>query len=130
MSFYVELGDGRFRATERTSGPWNPEHQHAGPPSALLMREFEQLPSELVIARITIEILGPVPIGELVVRTEVERPGRSVELLAGSLAAGGREVMRARASDTVANRRPASPAIRAALATSSPLERAIAPSGR
>ena len=97
MSFYVELGDGRFRATERTSGPWNPEHQHAGPPSALLMREFEQLPSELVIARITIEILGPVPIGELVVRTEVERPGRSVELLAGSLAAGGREVMRARA---------------------------------
>jgi hypothetical protein len=97
VSFYVELGDGRFTATERTSGPWNPEHQHAGPPSALLMRAFERDPSELVIARITIEILGPVPIGEMVVETSVERPGRSVELLAGSLSVGGREAMRARA---------------------------------
>jgi hypothetical protein len=97
VSFYVESGEGRFRATERTSGPWNPEHQHAGPPSALLMRAFERMGSELVIARITLEILGPVPIGELLVETVVERPGRSVELLAGSLSVGGREVMRARA---------------------------------
>ncbi|MDA0170388.1 thioesterase family protein [Solirubrobacter taibaiensis] len=97
MSFYVDVGDGRFQATERTSGPWDPKHQHAGPPSALLMRAFELEPSELVIARITIEILGPVPIGELVVSTAVERPGRSVDLLAGTLAVDGREVMRARA---------------------------------
>ena len=97
MSFYVALGDGRFRATERTSGPWDPKHQHAGPPSALLLRELERMASELVIARITIEILGPVPLGELVVSTAVERPGRSVELLAGTLSADGREVMRARA---------------------------------
>ena len=37
MSFYVALGDGRYRATERTSGPWDARHQHAGPPSALLL---------------------------------------------------------------------------------------------
>ena len=97
MSFYIPLGEGRFRATERTSGPWDPKHQHAGPPSALLLRAFEAMPSELVIARMTVEILGPVPIGELEVRTEVERPGRSVELLAGSLSADGRDVLRARA---------------------------------
>lgn len=97
MSFYVALGGGRFRATERTSGPWDPAHQHAGPPSALLLRAFERMASELVIARMTVEILGPVPIGELLVETSVERPGRSVELLAGSLSAGGRGVMRARA---------------------------------
>lgn len=96
-AFYVPLGDGRFRATERTSGPWDPAHQHAGPPSALLLRAFEQEPSDLVIARLTVEILGPVPIGELHVRTEVERPGRSVDLVAGSLSVDGREVMRARA---------------------------------
>jgi hypothetical protein len=97
MSFYVELGDGRFQATERTSGPWDPKHQHAGPPSALLLRELERMASDLVIARITVEILGPVPIGELVVSTSVERPGRSVELLAATLSADGRDVMRARA---------------------------------
>lgn len=96
-SFYVPLGEGRFRATERTSGPWDPAHQHAGPPSALLLRAFERDPSELVIARMTVEILGPVAIGEIEVRVEVERPGRSVELLAGSLSVDGREVMRARA---------------------------------
>lgn len=97
-AFYVDLGDGRFRATERTSGPWDPAHQHAGPPSALLLRAFETLDaSELVIARMTVEILGPVPIGELEVRAEVERPGRSVELLSGALSADGRDVLRARA---------------------------------
>jgi Thioesterase-like superfamily len=96
-AFYVPLADRRYRATERTSGPWDPAHQHAGPPSALLLRAFEQEASELVIARFTVEILGPVPIGEMVVETTVERPGRSVELLAGSLSVGGREAMRARA---------------------------------
>jgi hypothetical protein len=98
-AFFVALGDGRYRATERTSGPWDPRHQHAGPPSALLMGAFEQTAPrpELVIARITVEILGPVPIGALEVVTEVERPGRSVELLAGELRADGRAVLRARA---------------------------------
>jgi hypothetical protein len=97
VSFYEQLEEGRFRATERTSGPWDPAHQHAGPPSALLLRAFERMPSALALARITVEILGPVPIGEMVVRTAVERPGRSVELLAGELEADGRVVLRARA---------------------------------
>jgi hypothetical protein len=38
-----------------------------------------------------------VPIAEVEVTTAVERPGRSVELLAGELSAGGRVVLRARA---------------------------------
>ena len=41
-AFFVALGDGRFRATERTSGPWDPRHQHAGPPSALLTGLLER----------------------------------------------------------------------------------------
>jgi hypothetical protein len=98
-AFYVELGDGRYQATERTSGPWDPRHQHAGPPSALLLGALERTESreEMAIARITVEILGAVPIGELEVSTSVERPGRSVELLAGSVRADGRDVLRARA---------------------------------
>jgi Thioesterase-like superfamily len=98
-AFFVALGGGRYRATERTSGPWDPRHQHAGPPSALLMGAFEQTAPrpELALARMTVEILGPVPIAELEVETVVERPGRSVELLAGELRADGRAVLRARA---------------------------------
>jgi hypothetical protein len=51
----------------------------------------------MVLARVTVEILGAVPIAEVEVTTEVERPGRSVELLAGELRVGGRAFLRARA---------------------------------
>lgn len=98
-AFFIALGDGRYRATERTSGPWDPRHQHAGPPSALLTGLLERTRPrpEMVLARVTVEILGAIGIGEVEATTEVERPGRSVELLAGELRAGGRTVLRARA---------------------------------
>ena len=98
-AFFVSLGGGRFRATERTSGPWDPGHQHAGPPSALLtgLLERESPREDMVLARITVEILGALPIAEFEASTVVERPGRSVELLAGELRADGRAVLRARA---------------------------------
>lgn len=99
MSFYEPLGDGRFRATEHTSGPWDPAHQHAGPPAALLGGELERCDARAgaLLARVTLEILGPIPIAELAVEVGVERPGRRVELLAGELRAGDRAVVRARA---------------------------------
>jgi hypothetical protein len=98
-AFFEPLGDGRFRSTEHTAGPWSADSQHLGPPSALLIRELELLPADLpnLISRVTIEILGPVPVAELAVSASVERPGRSVELLAGEISAGGRPVVRARA---------------------------------
>ena len=44
VSFYVELGDGRFQATRaHDAGRGTRSHQHAGPPSALLMRELERI---------------------------------------------------------------------------------------
>jgi hypothetical protein len=98
-AFFVPLGDGRYRATERTSGPWDAQHQHAGPPSALLTGLLEATAPrpDMVLARVTVEILGAVPIAEVSVSTAVERPGRSVELLAGELVVGDRAVLRARA---------------------------------
>lgn len=98
-AFFEPLGDGRYRATERTSGPWDPRHQHAGPPSALLTGLLERTAAreDMVLARVTVEILGAIPITEVEVSTSVERPGRSVELLAGELRADGRAVLRARA---------------------------------
>ena len=70
-------------STEFTRGPWDPNAQHAGPPGALLARAMETCePSPgKQIARITTEILRPVPLGRLSVAARVVRPGRSVELL-------------------------------------------------
>jgi hypothetical protein len=97
--FYEPLGDDRFASTVHTTGPWSPSTQHLGPPSALLVRAMERLPSPapMLLARVTVEILGPVPVAELTVSAAVDRPGRSVELLAAELSAGGRVVARARA---------------------------------
>jgi hypothetical protein len=99
VSFYEPLGDGRFASTRHTSGPWDPAFQHAGPPAALLGRALERCEPRdaFVLARLTFEILRPVPVAELAVSARVVRPGRSVELLEGELSAGGQAVMAVRA---------------------------------
>ena len=98
-SFYVPLGDDRYRATVHTTGPWDARSQHGGPPSALLGRALERCEprDDTVVARVTVELLGPVPVGELDLRVRVARPGRSVELLEAALSAGGRDCARASA---------------------------------
>jgi hypothetical protein len=99
VTFYEPLGDGRFAATPNTGGPWDPALQHAGPPAALLGRALERCEPRtgFVFARLTFEILRPVPVAELQVAARVVRPGRSVELLEGELVAGGETVMTVRA---------------------------------
>jgi hypothetical protein len=98
-AFYVARGDGTFASTGHTAGPWTPDAQHLGPPSALLARAIEQVPADrpTQIARVTVEILGPVPLADLTVRARLTRPGRSVELLAAELATGDRVVATASA---------------------------------
>jgi acyl-coenzyme A thioesterase PaaI-like protein len=98
VSFYVPLGDGRFEATGHTVGPWNATDQHGGPPSALLVRALEQvLPADGWLARVSVDLLGAVPLGTLAVEASVVRPGRSVQLAVATLSAGGRDVARASA---------------------------------
>jgi Thioesterase-like superfamily len=94
-----EGSDGRFVASDFARGPWDPNAQHGGAPGALLMRAFEQLPSEdgLALARVTYELLRPAPIGPVEVRAEIVRPGRRVQLLEATMVADGVEVVRARA---------------------------------
>jgi Thioesterase-like superfamily len=108
-AFYEPLGDGRFAATEHTRGPWNPEHQHAGPPASLLGRALERCEPRdgLLLARLTYEILKPVPVAEVEVQARVVRPGRSVELLEGELTADGAAIMTVRAWRVLATEAPA-----------------------
>ncbi|MDQ1537973.1 MAG: hypothetical protein QOE58_2366 [Actinomycetota bacterium] len=98
-SFYLPLRDGRWRATFHTTGPWDARFQHGGPPSALLARALEQLSprEDMIIARMTVDILGAIPVGDLKLSSRVLRYGRSVELVEAALSAGGRDVARAQA---------------------------------
>lgn len=100
-AFFERLTETRFAPTERTRGPWDARSQHAGPPAALLGRAVEERPgarTDMRLARITYEILRPVPIRPLEVTTSVLRAGRSVEVVEAALAPEGEApVMLARA---------------------------------
>lgn len=97
-SFYAQIEEDLFRSTVWTTGPWGPDAQHAGPPSALLGRAIERVaPERAHVARVTAEILRPVPIADLRVVAEVVRPGRSVAMVEARLIAGDQTVMRATA---------------------------------
>ncbi len=95
-----EERDGALFATGLARGPWDPAAQHGGAPAAVLMRAFEacEPAPELAIARVTYELLRPVPLGELQLEVRLVRPGRRVQLLEGSIRTPeGVEVVRARA---------------------------------
>jgi hypothetical protein len=95
-SIYVPDGDG-FVATELARGPWDPNAQHGGAPSALLARAIERHEPDpnMQVARLTVELLRPVPLGHIDVGTRTLRPGKKVQLIEASLHAGGKEVARA-----------------------------------
>jgi hypothetical protein len=102
QAFYLPTDErDRFVATAHTQGPWDAGLQHAGPPSGLIVRAIEQVAPSVSgpaqVARLTVEILGAVPVGELRVRAALARRGRSVELVEAELLAGDQPVMRARA---------------------------------
>lgn len=88
-----------FRATEHTVSAWGPDLQHGAPPSALLTRAMDRLDptGQTRLARIAVDLLGPVPLGELRTRARVARPGRRIQLLEAELEANGRAVARASA---------------------------------
>jgi len=98
-SAFFSVDGERFVPTELTRGPWSSEHQHAGPPAALLARTIERQPASrpMQVARITFEILRPIPIEALRTSVAQVRGGRSVELITGALSDERGEVMRASA---------------------------------
>ncbi len=89
--------DGSYLASELTRGPWHPDHQHAGPPSALVCRAFEQAGAAhglTHLGRLTGNLLRPVPIGALTIEVAEDYVGRNAGHFSARLLAGGKEVAR------------------------------------
>jgi hypothetical protein len=86
-----------FRATRYAAGPWHPQLQHGGAPSALVVHAAEAVPTlaPMRIARVTVELLRPVPVDVIHVETQVLREGRKIQLVEVRLLHGGTEVTRA-----------------------------------
>lgn len=94
-SAYLKVADGTYRASALTRGPWDPNHQHAGPPIALACRAIESIGREhgfTHIARLTTALLRPVPIGDLTVKVATDYVGKTAGHLAARLSMGGKDV--------------------------------------
>lgn len=81
-AMFVPEGD-TFVPTGFARGPWSPHSLHGGPVAALVVRALEavEAPRPARLTRVTVELLRPVPLAPLVVRTEVVRPGAKVATL-------------------------------------------------
>ena len=97
MDYVFSLDGNRVTATPFSAGPWDPTMQHGGAPTALVARAAERFPAErsMRVARLTVDLLRPVPVGELDIETEVIREGRKIQLLQVRLLSAGKECVRA-----------------------------------
>jgi hypothetical protein len=96
QSLFERDGD-RFVPTELARGPWSPDALHGGPVAALLARIAQAVPADAPMhpARLTVELLRPVPLAPLAPSARLLRPGRKVQLVEASLHHGATEVARA-----------------------------------
>lgn len=94
---FTALGGNVFRASELTRGPWNVQHQHAGPPIALACAALEVAASAhglMHMARLTSNLLRPVPIGDIEVQVADDYVGRNAGHFSARAFAQSKEVAR------------------------------------
>ena len=72
------------------AGPWDPGMQHGSAPAALVVWAAEAIPTAvpMTIARVTIDLMRPVPVAPLTLETKILREGRKIQLCVVRLLAG------------------------------------------
>lgn len=121
MPYFERLDATTFRPTEHVGGAWSTAEQHIAPALGLLAHAVEtdrdrRRDDGLLLARLSYDILGTVPMEQVEVAVEVRRPGRTIELVEATLTHGGRAVVVLRAwllqpGDTSAVAGTAQPAV-------------------
>jgi hypothetical protein len=86
-AMFIPDGDGAVIATVLTQGPWHPNAQYGGTPAALLTWAVERVPTlvPMRIARLTVDMHRPVPLGRLHVGAEVAREGKRLQLVVATI---------------------------------------------
>lgn len=82
--------------TELSRGPWTPDALHGGPVAALVahLADAAEARGPMHPARLTLELLRPVPLAPLHASVRVLRPGKKVQVVEASLHAEDMEVAR------------------------------------
>jgi hypothetical protein len=84
------------RATAQAAGPWHPGLQHGGAPASIVVWAAERVAAAepMRVARLTVELLRPVPVAALEMRVATIREGRKIQLVEVRLLHDGTEVVR------------------------------------
>jgi hypothetical protein len=82
-----------FESTDNTRSNWSPDIQHGSPPLALMTKAIEALLGDtpMRIGRLTLDILGAIPVAPVGVRAWIERPGSRISLLVAEMTPAGGE---------------------------------------
>lgn len=101
MAYFARIDDRRFQPSVHTGGAWNLTEQHIAPALGLLThlveRDCLERADDFAMARLSYDILGPLPIEPFDADVHVVRSGRTVELMEASLSHNMRPVVRLRA---------------------------------
>ena len=84
MDAVYRIDGDRVTVHPNAAGPWDPRMQHGSAPASLVVWAAEQIPSavEMRIARVSVDLMRPVPLAPLTLQTEVVREGRKIQLVA------------------------------------------------
>ncbi len=101
-AYFVRESGTRFRPTLHVGGGWDPNEQHIAPSIGLLAHVVEadfaaRRTDDLRLSRLSVDILGVMPMDPVDVSVTVLRPGRTIELVEARLSQGGRDAVLARA---------------------------------
>lgn len=102
MAYWRRTGAHTYQPTEHVGGAWDEATQHISPALGVLAHVVEQdrdrrRGDDLVISRLSYDILGTVPVDAIDVEVEVLRPGRTIELVQATASYAGRAVVVLRA---------------------------------
>ena len=91
MDGIFRVDGNRVTTSPYAAGPWDPTMQHGSPPAALVAWAAEAIatPVPMRIARVTVDLMRPVPVAPLTIETEILREGRKIQLCAIRLRAAG-----------------------------------------
>jgi Thioesterase-like superfamily len=90
MDAIYRVNGNQVVTSPNAAGPWDARMQHGSAPASLVVWAAEAIPTPqpMQIARVTIDLMRPVPVAPLMLETEVVREGRKIQLCAVRLRAG------------------------------------------
>jgi hypothetical protein len=106
MEAIFRVDGNRVEVGPNAAGPWDPRMQHGSAPAGLAVWAAEAIPTPVPmrIARLTIDLMRPVPLQPLTLEREVLREGRKIQLcdirlLADGLVVAAASVLKVKAQE-------------------------------